>query len=65
MDGIAPVLPYGRAMPKRISTSTPKGLPTRKQILDFIATSDVPAGKREIARRLKPGLRRFLQAAPQ
>ncbi|SFR82463.1 ribonuclease R family protein [Sphingomonas jatrophae] len=29
--------------------STP-GLPTRQQILDFIAQSDVPAGKREIAR---------------
>ncbi|MCH8616140.1 VacB/RNase II family 3'-5' exoribonuclease [Sphingomonas sp. SM33] len=26
------------------------GLPNRKQILDFIATSDQPAGKREIAR---------------
>ncbi|MEO6359062.1 MAG: ribonuclease R, partial [Sphingomicrobium sp.] len=26
------------------------GLPSRKQILDFIATSDLPAGKREIAR---------------
>ena len=26
------------------------GLPSRKQILDFIATSDVPAGKREVAR---------------
>jgi ribonuclease R len=26
------------------------GLPTRKQILDFIASSDQPAGKREIAR---------------
>ncbi|SEJ28348.1 RNAse R [Sphingomonas sp. OV641] len=26
------------------------GLPSRQQILDFIATSDVPAGKREIAR---------------
>ncbi len=26
------------------------GLPTREQILDFIATSDQPAGKREIAR---------------
>ncbi len=26
------------------------GLPTRQQILDFIATSDVPAGKREIAK---------------
>ena len=28
----------------------PPGLPTRKQILDFIANSDDPAGKREIAR---------------
>ena len=26
------------------------GLPSRKQILDFIAQSDAPAGKREIAR---------------
>ena len=26
------------------------GLPSRKQILDFIASSDQPAGKREIAR---------------
>jgi ribonuclease R len=26
------------------------GLPTREQILDFIATTDTPAGKREIAR---------------
>ena len=26
------------------------GLPTREQILDFITTSDVPAGKREIAK---------------
>lgn len=29
---------------------TPIGLPTRDQILDFIASSDTPAGKREIAR---------------
>jgi ribonuclease R len=28
----------------------PAGLPSRDQILDFIASSDVPAGKREIAR---------------
>nr|MBA2466485.1 RNB domain-containing ribonuclease [Sphingomonas sp.] len=28
----------------------PSSLPSRKQILDFIATSDQPAGKREIAR---------------
>src|SRR5215218_7557327 len=33
-------------MPRKHST----GLPSRKQILDFIATSDQPAGKREIAR---------------
>ena len=26
------------------------GLPSREQVLDFIATSDQPAGKREIAR---------------
>jgi len=30
--------------------STRTGLPTRQQILDFIASSDSPAGKREIAR---------------
>src|SRR3954452_6608739 len=28
----------------------PPGLPSRKQVLDFIASSDQPAGKREIAR---------------
>src|SRR3982750_1305193 len=28
----------------------PPGLPSRKQILDFIASSEQPAGKREIAR---------------
>ncbi|VXC41661.1 Ribonuclease R [Sphingomonas sp. AX6] len=28
----------------------PAGLPTRQQILDFIETTDTPAGKREIAR---------------
>jgi ribonuclease R len=33
-------------MPRNRST----GLPSRKQILDFIAASDQPAGKREIAR---------------
>jgi ribonuclease R len=35
---------YLRAMPKSA------GLPTRQQVLDFIASSDQPAGKREIAR---------------
>jgi ribonuclease R len=33
-------------MPRRLSS----GLPSRQQILDFIAQSDTPAGKREIAR---------------
>jgi len=33
-----------------VRTKTPPGLPTREQILDFIQTSDTPAGKREIAR---------------
>lgn len=33
------------AKPKR-----PAGLPTRNQILDFISSSDSPAGKREIAK---------------
>lgn len=50
MDGIAGRLPYGRTMPKRNPSNTVPGLPTREQILDFIATSDTPAGKREIAR---------------
>ena len=33
-----------------VPTSTPPGLPSRQQILDFIAAADQPAGKREIAR---------------
>ena len=33
-----------------MSHRPPPGLPTKKQILDFIASSDQPAGKREIAR---------------
>src|SRR3954453_18811376 len=36
--------------PRNQSGKRPTGLPTRKQILDFIASSDQPAGKREIAR---------------
>ena len=35
-------------MPK--PPNLPQGLPTKKQVLDFIQTSDIPAGKREIAR---------------
>ena len=33
-----------------VRTKTPPGLPTREQILEFIQSSDTPAGKREIAR---------------
>src|SRR5436190_4848743 len=36
--------------PRNRSSDRSPGLPTRKQILDFIASSDQPAGKREIAR---------------
>src|SRR5512133_2685008 len=36
--------------PRNQSGKRAAGLPSRKQILDFIATSDQPAGKREIAR---------------
>src|SRR4051794_455850 len=36
--------------PRNQSRNRPVGLPSRKQILDFIASSDQPAGKREIAR---------------
>ena len=49
-------------MPRKHSA----GLPSRKQILDFIATSDQPAGKREIARafglsgQMKIDLKRLL-----
>ncbi|MEQ8411940.1 MAG: ribonuclease R [Erythrobacter sp.] len=32
------------------SPKHPQGLPTKKQVLDFIQSSDQPAGKREIAR---------------
>ena len=36
--------------PSRTPRNRSPGLPSRKQILDYIATSDQPAGKREIAR---------------
>ncbi|MBY9064328.1 VacB/RNase II family 3'-5' exoribonuclease [Sphingomonas yunnanensis] len=38
--------PYLRGVPKK----PPPGLPTRAQVLDFIAQATTPAGKREIAR---------------
>jgi len=36
--------------PRKPARVKPAGLPTRQQVLDFIAASDQPAGKREIAR---------------
>jgi ribonuclease R len=36
------------AMPKPIKL--PQGMPSAKQVLDFIQSSDIPAGKREIAK---------------
>jgi ribonuclease R len=42
--------PARDARPSRAPRKRPAGLPSRKQILDFIASSDQPAGKREIAR---------------
>ena len=42
--------PARDARPSRPPRKRPAGLPSRKQILDFIASSDQPAGKREIAR---------------
>ena len=41
------MLPYVRGM---VRPKTPPGIPTREQVLDFIQSSDTPAGKREIAR---------------
>ena len=47
------------------------GLPSRQQILDFIANSDTPAGKREIARAFglhaqdKIALKALLVPAPE
>jgi ribonuclease R len=43
---VASLLAYLNEMPRRAAP----GLPTRQQILDFIANSDTPAGKREISR---------------
>src|SRR5205809_3863930 len=42
--------PPRESRPSRSPRNRPDALPTRKQILDFIASSDQPAGKREIAR---------------
>jgi ribonuclease R len=42
--------PARDARPSRPPRKRSAGLPSRKQVLDFIASSDQPAGKREIAR---------------
>src|SRR4051794_7041459 len=42
--------PPRSSRPSRSPRNRSAGLPSRKQILDFIASSDQPAGKREIAR---------------
>src|SRR5947209_6122283 len=42
--------PPRESRPSRPPRNRANGLPTRKEILDFIASSDQPAGKREIAR---------------
>src|SRR6059058_1358460 len=42
--------PPRSSRPSRPPRNRSAGLPTRQQILDFIAASDQPAGKREIAR---------------
>jgi len=39
-----------RVMVNRHTEKPPQGMPTRQQVLDFIAQCDEPAGKREIAR---------------
>ncbi|MBK5263913.1 MAG: ribonuclease R [Alphaproteobacteria bacterium] len=36
--------------PRKIGKPQPAGLPSRQQVLDFITSTDTPAGKREIAR---------------
>ena len=47
-------------MPRKQSPA----LPTRQQVLDFIATSDVPAGKREIARARRVIFKRAERGEP-
>ena len=42
--------PHIARMTKQNKFRKPQGLPTKDQILEFIQTSDIPAGKREIAK---------------
>src|SRR5947208_10804364 len=59
--------PPRASRPSRSPRKRSIGLPTRKEILDFIASSDQPAGKREIARafglsgQVKIDLKRLLK----
>ncbi|GGF36684.1 ribonuclease R [Aliidongia dinghuensis] len=47
--------PGGKAPKTRVPHRVPGGLPTRQQIVEFIAQSPVPVGKREIAKAFKVG----------
>ena len=40
---------------RRTRSTRPQGLPTKKQVIEFIQSSDIPAGKREIARAFEAG----------
>ncbi|WP_336970928.1 ribonuclease R family protein [Sphingobium aromaticiconvertens] len=42
--------PRPKSAPKKTTKVRPAGFPTRDQVMDFVTTSDTPAGKREIAR---------------
>ncbi|HLZ67349.1 MAG TPA: ribonuclease R [Aliidongia sp.] len=48
--------PPGGKLPKvKVPRRGPGSLPTRQQIIDFIASSPIPVGKREIAKAFKVG----------
>ncbi len=47
---MSPAHPHMVRMTKQNKHRRPKGLPSKEQILEFIQTSDTPAGKREIAK---------------
>ncbi len=54
-------------MPRKNAPGLPQGLPSREQIIEFIQSSETPAGKREIAKAFglkgeeKIGLKRLLK----
>ena len=48
--------PPSTKLPKvRVPRKGPGSLPTRQQVVDFIASSPIPVGKREIAKAFKVG----------